>query len=511
MPTQFNHKVQNSTRRAFLASAISAPALLRAGGSRRPNILLAVADDQSWVHTSAAGDKVVRTPGFDQVCSTGVHFTNAICCSPGCAPSRAAILTGRYPWQLEEAGTHASLFPRKLTVYPDLLAKAGYFVGLTGKGAGPCNFKTPGWPHNPAGPAFDNHSAINPPKGVGKEDYAANFEGFLKACGKGQPFCFWFGSHEPHRTYDRGIGARSGKKPEDVVVPPFLPDSLEVRNDILDYFFEIEYFDRQLARMLDTLAKEGELENTIVVVTADNGMSFPASKAMMHEYGIHMPLAIAWPAAAKGGRVSDDLVSFVDFAATFLDAAGVPTPKDLEGRSLTPALTAGKPHGRPFVLSGRERHSHARFDLLGYPVRALRTGRHLYVRNFAPDRWPAGDPPGYFDIDNGPTKEWMMAQRHASTVQKYFEAGFGKKPEEELFDIQADPGCMKNLGGEAGLQKVLGGLRKDLETRLREQGDPRVTGKGDIWESYPRFSPTRPELGGFSKEGEYNPKYKPGK
>jgi N-sulfoglucosamine sulfohydrolase len=105
----------------------------------------------------------------------------------------------------------------------------------------------------------------------------------------------------------------------------------------------------------------------------------------------------------------------------------------------------------------------------------------------------------------------MMAQRHASTVQKYFEAGFGKKPGEELFDIQADPGCMKNLAGEAGLQKVLGGLRKDLETRLRGQGDPRVTGKGDIWESYPRFSPTRPELGGFSKEGEYNPKYKPGK
>ncbi len=495
------------SRREFLAAAMAAPAMARGASARRPNVLFVVADDQSWMHTGASGDRVVRTPGFDRVASMGVRFTQAICCSPGCAPSRAAMLTGRYPWQLKEAGTHASLFPRSLPVYPELLARAGYRVGLTGKGAGPCNFKTPGWPNNPAGPAFDRFEVKNPPKGLGKEDYAANFSGFLSERSKDQPFCFWFGTHEPHRTYDRGIGRRSGKKLEEVVVPPFLPDCEEVRSDILDYFYEIEYYDGHLLRMLDILEKADELGNTLVVVTADNGMSFPGSKAMMREYGIHMPLAVSWPERASGGRVCAELVSFIDFAATFLDAAGVSAPKEFEGQSLLPLLSGGKPHGRSFVLSGRERHSHARRDLLGYPARALRTSQFLYVRNFAPDRWPAGDPPYYYDIDDGPTKTWMMEHREEPLVQPFWGPSFGKKPSEELFDIQADPGCMKNLNAQPEHRKTLEELRKTLEDQLRRQGDPRMTSHGDIWESYPRFSPTRPELGGFSKEGEYNPRY----
>jgi uncharacterized sulfatase len=498
------------TRRTFLGGAAAGIASGQRA-ARRPNILFAISDDHSWLHTSASGDRVVRTPAFDRVAEMGVRFTNAISCSPGCAPSRAAILTGRLPWQLEEAGTHASYFPSKWQVYPALLQQAGYFTGVTGKGAGPCNWKESGWKHNPAGPAFDRNTLAEPIPGVSRNDYAANFRDFLQRRAKDQPFCFWYGASEPHRVYSKGIGQRSGKRLEDVVVPPFLPDAPEVRSDILDYYYEIEHFDRHLGAMLRALEESGELANTLIVATGDNGMAFPRAKANMYEYGIHLPLAVAWGERAGGGRVVDDLISFADFAPTFLEAAGVRPAGPITGRSFLPVLLSNRSGAveasRDRALSGRERHSHARADLLGYPSRALRTREYLYIRNFAPDRWPAGDPEAYYDIDSGPTKTYMMEHRDHPKVRPLFELGFGKYPAEELFDIRTDPACMKNLAGESRHGAALRRLRADLEKRLTEQGDPRMGPHPDIWESYPRFSPTRPHLGGFAEQGKYNPKY----
>lgn len=498
-----------TSRRQWLASAAAALSGCRRPRDQRPNILFAISDDQSFPHTSAAGDRVVRTPAFDRVAERGVLFTNAISNSPGCAPSRAAILTGRSHWQLEEAGTHASYFPTKFEVYPDLLARAGYHVGHTGKGAGPANFE--GWKHNPAGPPYQQREAAQVPEGVSRNDYAANFADFLKARPAGAPFCFWFGATEPHRPYREGIGQQSGKRLEDVVVPPFLPDVAEVRSDMLDYYFEIEHFDRHLGRMLDMLEEAGELDNTLVVVTSDNGMAFPRAKATLYEYGIHLPLAVAWPARVPGGRRVEDLVSFTDFAPTFLEAAGLrPTPV-MTGRSFLDVLLAGKSGivdpARRRALSGRERHSHARFDNLGYPARALRTREFLYIRNFAPDRYPAGDPEGYYDIDGSPTKKYLLENRDKPGVRELFELTCGKNPPEQLYDIARDPGCLRNLAGSPEFGAVLEELRRELETTLREQQDPRVLGRGDIFESYPRFQVMRPELGGFAEQGKYNPKY----
>ena len=501
------------TRRTILGGLAAAPAILKltgcGGAPKRPNILFAISDDQSFPHTSAAGDPVVKTPAFDRIAERGVLFTNAITGSPGCAPSRAAILTGRGPWQLEEAGTHASYFPRKFEVYPDLLAKAGYHVGLTGKGAGPANFD--GWPHNPAGPAFQKHETSEAPAGIRKTDYAANFADFLAARPAGRPFCFWYGGSEPHRAFREGSGLESGKKLHDAAVPPFLPDCEIVRSDLLDYYFEIEWFDRQLGRMLSALEAAGELENTLVVVTSDNGMAFPRAKATMYEYGIHLPLAVSWPAAFRGGRKVDDLVSFMDFAPTFLDAAGLSIPPVMTGRSLLGVLRSDKAGivdvSRSSALSGRERHSHSRRDNLGYPARALRTHEYLYIRNFAPERYPAGDPPGYHDIDDGPTKRYLLEHQGEAGVSELFGLTCGRSPAEQLYDIRNDPGCLTDLAGSAGHARVKQTLRKELEDTLRSQGDPRLTGNGDVWESYPRFSPMRPQLGGFAEQGKYNPAF----
>lgn len=492
-------------RRQFLAAS----AALAAQAPIRPNILFAISDDQSWLHTSATGDPVVKTPNFDRIAASGVLCRNSFSTCPGCAPSRASILTGRSIWQLEEAGTHASLFPRKFIVFPDLLRQAGYYTGLTGKGAGPANFKDTGWPHNPAGPAFDDRKVAKGGLDVHADDYAANFDQFLKQRPQNKPFFFWYGSHEPHRGYRAGSGAAAGKDPAKVKVPAFLPDTPEVRSDLLDYYEEIEYFDRHLGRIIASIEKAGELSNTLIVVCADNGMSFPRAKANLYEYGIHLPTAIAWAKVIPPNRTIDDLVSFRDFAPTFLEAASLPAHKDMSGRSLLTALKSSKSGQvdptRTAITAGRERHSHARRDNLGYPCRALRTERFLYIRNFAPELWPAGDPPLFADIDNGPSKTVVVARE-----DRFHDLSLGKRPAEEFFDITKDPACLQNLAVIPTHKKALEEHRRQLESILKAESDPRVLGKGSVFDSYPRHSPMRPELGGFAEQGKYNPAFTPG-
>ena len=489
---------------------------------RKPNILFAMADDQSWIHTGINGSKIVNTPAFDRIAREGVLFTNAFCAAPQCSPNRASILTGRHIWQNEEAGTHASNFPNKFQVFPGLLENAGYFVGFTGKPWGPGNWEISGWKRNPAGNEFNKFemesipaSGLLGPDKVAR-DYAANFSDFLEQRPKDQPFCFWFGSYEPYRKYEKGSGLKAGKRLEDVNVPDFLPDVPEIRNDILDYALEIDWFDEHLRRMLKELEKIGELDNTIIVVTSDNGMPFPRAKANNYEYGIHMPLAVRWGDEVKGGRVVDDLISFIDFAPTFLDAAGINVPKEMTGNSFLNILESNKEGTvsttRNQVLSGRERHTHARPDNFGYPVRAIRTYDYLYVWNLKPDRWPAGDPTGsgdrdgYHDIDGCPTKTYFLENKDNDNVKKYFEFAVAKRSAEELYDIKKDPACLNNLAEVPEFKAVAKKLRADLENSLTEQGDPRMLGHGDVFESYPRYSRMR-KFNGFKKRGEYNPEY----
>ena len=312
-----------------------------------PNILIAISDDQSYPYSSAYGSQAVHTPAFDRLAQMGVLFTNAFVASPGCSPSRAALLTGQHTWQLSHAGTHASSFPSQYRVFPDLLEKAGYRVGYTGKGWGPGNWEISGRTRNPAGVEYNQRTLETDP-GIRNRDYASNFQDFLETNRSNQPFYFWYGAHEPHRAFEEGAGVRSNKDIALVAVPPFLPDTEEVRSDLLDYAVEIEWFDRHLGKMLDILKKRGELENTIVVVTSDNGMAFPRAKANLYEYGVHVPLAIAWPSRVTGGRVAHDLVSLIDLAPTFLEAARVTQPSSLpmSGRSLMGLLTSEEKHSR---------------------------------------------------------------------------------------------------------------------------------------------------------------------
>lgn len=490
----------------------------RCWAADRPNILFAISDDQSYPHASAYGGRSIFTPAFDRVAREGVLFTNAITASPGCSPSRAAILTGRYPWQNEHAGTHASMFSNKFATYPKLFKEAGYHVGYTGKGWGPGNYEEGGFKENPAGTAYVVTSSQTP-DGIRATDYAAAFAKFLSEGKDDQPFCFWFGASEPHRSFGKGIGLAHGGRLEDVDVPRFLPDTPEVRSDILDYEYEIEWFDSHLGRMLKQLEDLGELDNTIVVVTSDNGMAFPRAKANCYEYGIHMPLAIRWPQKVNGQRIVHDMVSLVDLMPTYLEACAIEHPGTypMSGRSLLPILFSSDDGfvdpARDAAFSARERHSSSRWKNLAYPQRCIRTAQFLYIRNFRPERWPAG--PGqkigtgnypktegvaaplgpmhaaYHDIDACPTLTLLTNGAHDPVLGRYLRLAVDHRPAEELFDVRSDPACLHNLAESSAHAKVKAELSQRLEDFLRETGDPRILDGGEIFESYRRYSRLR--------------------
>ncbi|MES2506241.1 MAG: sulfatase, partial [Verrucomicrobiota bacterium] len=361
--------------KSFLLTLFASLGLLGtcAEAADRPNVLFIIFDDWGWRDAGAYGSTWVKTPNFDRIAKEGILFKNAYTSNPKCSPCRASILTGRNTWQLEEASCHNGLFPPKFAVYPDLVQAAGYSLGLTGKGWGPGDFKLNGRTQNPAGPSFDSHTVVPPAKGMGKNDYGKNFEVFMSQREKGKPFCFWMGFQEPHRAYEPDSGVRMGKKLEDVVVPPYFPDTSIVRGDLADYAIEVEYADAYIGKALATLEAAGELDNTLIVVTSDHGMPFPYVKGQIHEDGFHLPLAMRWGKGIQPGRVVEDFVNVRDFAPTFLELAGVKPHEQMTGKSLVNILRSPKSgfiEDRKIMLAGKERHDLGRPNDWGYPVRA---------------------------------------------------------------------------------------------------------------------------------------------
>lgn len=456
----------------------------------RPNILIAVADDWSQGHSGVEGCPWISTPAFDRIARDGILFTRAYTPNAKCSPSRAAILTGRNPWQLGAAANHNCIFPPEFETFPEALGKAGYFVGMTTKGWSPgIALNAAGRPRFMTGIPFDKRSLKPPTKGILPIDYASNFADFLKAAPAGRPWCFWYGAGEPHRDYEAGSGeAIGGRKPMEIDhVPGCWPDNEIVRGDMLDYGYEVEYFDRHLGRMLEMLAASGQLANTLVIVTSDNGMPFPGIKGQTYEHANHIPLAASWPRGIKKpGRNVDSLISLIDLAPTILELAGL-VPVDCEmasvtGRSLTDLFDAN-PSGPPRnqVLLGRERNDVGRPHDQGYPVRGIIRDRWLYLHNFEPARWPAGNPEtGYMDSDGSPTKTEVLQSRTTGNP-RFWQTCFGKRPQDELYDIIKDPDCLQNLASTP----VSADLKQRLFESLTVQDDPRLSGQGDIFDRFP--------------------------
>ncbi len=441
----------------------------RAG--KRPNILFFMADDWSYPHAGALGDRTVKTPHFDRIAKEGVLFPNAFVSTPSCTPSRLSILTGQHHWRLREGDSLGGSLREDYPVYTELLRNAGYQIGRYGKGV---------WPSQHT---FRKRDSFGP--------QFRSFDEFLIAREDNAPFCFWFGGQDPHRLYELGIGAKSGIDLKSITPPACLPDTTDVRSHLADYYWEAQRFDRRVGEVLDRLEQSGEMENTLIVVSGDNGMPFPRAKAALYDLETRVPLAVRWGAKVRGGRTVTDFVSLCDLAPTFLEAAGLRPAKDMTGRSLMPQLTS-KNSGqidpkRNFVLTGMERHVYPR------PSRAIRTRDFLYIRKFAPDAWPTGEVEGHnptydfarepwptepgafsFNIDPSPSKQTLRLNREKPGFRKLAQLAFTSHEPDELYDLRKDPDQLDNVAGRSSYRGDLARLKQKLNAELHASEDPRI-------------------------------------
>jgi arylsulfatase A-like enzyme len=251
--------------------------------------------------------------------------------------------------------------------------------------------------------------------------------------------------------------------------------------------------------MLELLEKTGALSNTLIVVTSDNGMPFPRDKGQAYQDSNHLPLAIMWQGGIrKPGRVVDDYVSFIDFAPTVVQLAGLKQAQTgmapFAGRSLTDIFFSPKSghviSPRDHVLIGKERHDVGRPHDWGYPIRGIVKNDILYLLNFETSRWPAGNPEtGYLNYDGSPTKTKILNDHRIEAGDRKWELCFGKRPEVELYDLKQDPDCLTNLAGRAETRALQSRLQRQLFNELKAQGDPRMFGNGQVFEQYPYSDP----------------------
>jgi N-sulfoglucosamine sulfohydrolase len=450
---------------------------LFAQSKESPNVLFVLADDWSR-HAGAYGDKVVQTPNIDAIAREGAVFLNAFCAAPSCTPSRAAVLTGKYPHELEAGANLWGYLPKKFDNYSAILEEAGYHVGFTGKGWGPGKFEAGDYSTNPAGERY------------------RDFKTFFQNKPADKPFSFWFGSINPHRPYQKGSGAASGMDPDKVKVPAWLPDVPAVRNDILDYYYEVQLFDQEVGSIVKILKESGSLDNTFIVITGDNGMPFPRAKANLYDPGTGVPLIISLKGKIEAGITIDGFVSLVDIAPTILEITRQTVPASMTGKTLWPLLREEKVTDRDVVFSERERHANVRRHEQGYPGRAVRTKDFLYIRNYEPTLWPAGDPEHYHsvgpygDVDASPAKEYLLDEKENPAVTPHFLRAFEKRPPDELYDLKKDPDQLANVASDKKYRRDLERFKKQLKDWQAATGDPRISGsRQDIFDRYPYYGP----------------------
>jgi arylsulfatase A-like enzyme len=508
--------------------------------SERPNILFFFADDWGRFARAYAEhergsrlNEILHTPNLDRLAKSGVLFKNAHVNAPSCTPCRSSLLSGQHFWRTGRGAIlQGAVWDESIPTYPLLLKDAGYHLGKSFK------VWSPGSPADaPYGKrlhAFEKSgSAINNfsenatalvDKGAtfeaAREKILAgvreNFQEMLAAKPKDKPFAYWFGPTNTHRSWVRGSGKKLWNLDPDSLqgrLPAFLPDVPIVREDLADYFGEVQALDAALGALLEELDRSGERENTLIAVSGDHGApGFPHGKCNLYGFGTGVSLIIAG-AGVKGGRVVEDLVSLPDLAPTFLEAGGVKPPPAMTGRSLWNVLNSNQQGlvdaTRTWVVAGRERHVEvARPDYSPYPQRALRTLDHLLIVNFRPDRWPLGNhyrldeatEPSFADLakttfltiaddDAGPTKAWFIGARKSPEWAALFDKFYGQRPKFELYDLRADPDEMRNVADDASYAPTLKEMTDRLFTILRETGDPRMVEDGKFFETPPLAGP----------------------
>ncbi len=396
-----------------------------------PNLVFLISDDQSYPDAGCYGNKYLFTPNIDRLAREGLRFDRGFAPSPSCSPSRSAVLTGESP---HETGTSRfrSPMPDGQKTILEYLEPRGYYTGAFKK------------VHQ--GAAFWKRWDF--------QGHHLPIHTFFDKRPKDRPFFLHIGYHDPHRPYLPGERYPVHNTRSEVTVPRFLPDTPGVRRDLSHYYDAIERLDARIGRFLALLDQHGLAENTLLIFTSDQGMAFPGAKGTLYDPGLQVPLIARWPGKIKPGTVTSELVSLVDLAPTWLDAAGVPVPQAMNGSSFLGLMTGGKYEQREAIYAERNYHTH--LDL----IRCVRTASYKLIHNYLPQvpYRPLSD------IARSPS--WRSIEslhRDGKLRPELNHRYFGKpRPEMEFYDLEKDPGEMKNLAADPAYAATLRKLQVKL-------------------------------------------------
>lgn len=425
-----------------------------------PNVILFIADDVSHGDIGCCGSTTARTPNIDRLAAAGRRFDNAYLTASSCSVSRSSIITGRYPHNNGRASELHQPIAAHLPWFPRLLREAGYYTALVGKHHMTSDKLAPDETAQP--PAFD---LIGGGKEPGNQGGHATWVKTVKERPKDKPFFLWFASYDAHRAWDADddwIEELYGPKhdPAEIVLPRFLSDDAETRQDFASYHNEVTRFDYFIGQVADELERQGQLNNTLILIMADNGAPFPRAKTRLHDSGMRTPFIAHWPAGIiDAGSSTQSLISAIDIAPTILSLAGAEAPPTMQGVSFEPVFKDPAATIRNHAFSEHNWHD---YEAHG---RSVRSDGLLYIRNNRP-RYPWQGPA---DSVRSPSHVQLRAKRDAGTLTaEQSDVFLAPRPAEELYRYDLDRDQLRNLADDPNHAKEKAMLA-DLLDRWADQ------------------------------------------
>ena len=452
--------MRNVTRRHFLKTLGATTASLTVSScrvhgttipsqTRRPNIVIIISDDHGLEDAGCYGNTVVQTPNIDQLASEGMKFNMAFTATAMCAPSRSMLYTGLFPHRNGAHPNHSSIRPGVRTL-PHYMSELGYKTPLAGK------------------------THIKPRQSFPFEYMGLDgVDKYLAKVG-GEPFCLVIATNDPHGPYKKAKPGE-GYDPAKVELPPYLVDTPETRQLMANYYNSVADLDEQVGKYLTLIEKYSLKENTLFIYASDHGSGFPFAKWTLYDAGLNVPFIARWPGHIKGGTVTDAMISFVDVLPTFIEAVGGTPPEDLDGRSFLAVLEGKKRDHREFIFA-----THTTKGIISgseYPVRAMRTRTHKYIRNLNPDGTFTNVVTHGHDNDEARGarywKSWVrLAESDASAAERV--KMYQHRPAQELYDLRTDPYERNNIAGDVAHKELIADLRARLKEWMKQQGDPEL-------------------------------------
>ena len=384
----------------------------------QPNFIVFIADDAAWNDCGPYGNSTIKTPNINKLAEEGVVFDNAFLTTSSCSPSRCSILTGRYPHSTGAPELHMPL-PANQILFAGELQKAGYYTALAGK-------------YHIGDPRSEFDSIYG-----GAVSGCENWVRAVQNRPKEKPFFLWLAAKDPHRNY-KSNAISEPHKPEEVIVPSFLPGADSTRKDLALYYDEISRLDSYLGKVMDELKKQNIDKNTLVIYMTDNGRPFPRCKTRMYDSGIKTPFIVRWPGKIEKGR-TDALISAIDIAPTFCELAGATHTESFQGISFVPILNNYSAETRKYIVGEHNWHDYQAHE------RAIRNHKYLYIRNTFPEfnASPPADAVGSLTYI-----EMIELNREGKLNEFQLDCFIKTRPEEELYDVIKDPFQFNNLANK---------------------------------------------------------------